>query len=867
MEALVATALADLSNPLAVKRGVFALKDQLLDPAFSKEFRRVGGLSVLSSLVSTTSGNTLAYTLEAMRFAYREADSASKQLPRSVVLALVSHMRSDAPTNVVKSAIETCILVNNHDRELVLSVAQELAEARRDAPLASIARLMSNADIDVQRKAFTMLNAILSGAAPRSREQLLRGLETASVHRILLPLRHSQDVLVRAQMCAFQVGRLDDVRRRKETRYDTGNEDHEKKLRQLWDLTFPDEPLPAREGKHWGRLGFQGQDPSTDFRGMGILGLEALLYMAESHTNTWRETVARNEARGEREFPLAVAGINSCKLIDDTFGLATTIQGGESTLLHPLLLDSARPFEELHYACFRILDRLWDDMNSDYMKFGPTLEATRLAFVVAVGHYTTFAEWHRDLDKGITTPTGTASTVASSKSGRKAGGKLPSFIKYQMSTASSDTQPIDDGALRQRQANNAEITRLHAEIASLQERLADAAMAPLATASSPRGASNASPQARPGSRGGSRGGSSVGGRVGLQSSLDRGSGAAVSPRTDTSGASRASTPRRALDGSLVFAIPEVARAAFVLDRDDDWTRTQVTPTSWGVFNVAIKRRDDTEADAAAAEAECLARCRSPDIVSLLAVAGDASDRWLVLELCPLGALRPAISRLSTAARLRAATSLALAVCYLHTRLSPALVHGDITSDHALLVSTDGAAKLCSLSGVGASDVLSTGGPIPADDAELEAYAGAVTTWNVDVRYAAPERFSAPSSGATTHSDIYSLACVLWELLTAGGVPWAGTAVHTVIARVRGGDRLPLPAPTDDAASAGSADAPAAAATLAPPSDASSPRRHHRPLAVLDNVVRDVFSAQEPSQRLTAQECVTQLASAPPTDTP
>lgn len=40
---------------------------------------------------------------------------------------------------------------------------------------------------------------------------------------------------------------------------------------QLWNLMMPDTPLEERITKQWGDLGFQGKDPQTDFRGMGML--------------------------------------------------------------------------------------------------------------------------------------------------------------------------------------------------------------------------------------------------------------------------------------------------------------------------------------------------------------------------------------------------------------------------------------------------------------------------------------------------------------------------------------------------------------------------------------------------------------------
>lgn len=42
---------------------------------------------------------------------------------------------------------------------------------------------------------------------------------------------------------------------------------------QLWNLLMPTKTLKARISKQWADIGFQGDDPKTDFRGMGILGL------------------------------------------------------------------------------------------------------------------------------------------------------------------------------------------------------------------------------------------------------------------------------------------------------------------------------------------------------------------------------------------------------------------------------------------------------------------------------------------------------------------------------------------------------------------------------------------------------------------
>lgn len=58
-----------------------------------------------------------------------------------------------------------------------------------------------------------------------------------------------------------------DVEVMRQIHYDGSDLDHEKKLLKLWHLLMPDEPLENRISKQWQDIGFQGDNPSTDFRG------------------------------------------------------------------------------------------------------------------------------------------------------------------------------------------------------------------------------------------------------------------------------------------------------------------------------------------------------------------------------------------------------------------------------------------------------------------------------------------------------------------------------------------------------------------------------------------------------------------------
>jgi len=78
------------------------------------------------------------------------------------------------------------------------------------------------------------------------------------------------------QTCSY--GRLlSAVEALRTTAYDCEDEGHEAMLMDLWRLLQPGIPLSQRRTKEWQNVGFQGEDPKTDFRGMGVLGLHNLL--------------------------------------------------------------------------------------------------------------------------------------------------------------------------------------------------------------------------------------------------------------------------------------------------------------------------------------------------------------------------------------------------------------------------------------------------------------------------------------------------------------------------------------------------------------------------------------------------------------
>lgn len=100
-----------------------------------------------------------------------------------------------------------------------------------------------------------------------------------------------------------------------QTPFDKKNEEHVQLLNRFWDNMKPNK---TRSGglvtAEWGEVGFQGTDPSSDFRGMGLLGLIQLTYFSTHRTNAAIE-VLRESNHQRRYFPFAATGINMTSFV------------------------------------------------------------------------------------------------------------------------------------------------------------------------------------------------------------------------------------------------------------------------------------------------------------------------------------------------------------------------------------------------------------------------------------------------------------------------------------------------------------------------------------------------------------------------
>nr|DAD47656.1 TPA_asm: hypothetical protein HUJ06_017593 [Nelumbo nucifera] len=132
-----------------------------------------------------------------------------------------------------------------------------------------------------------------------------RGLSCVCAQRRDSDTRPSFDLTPAQEEC------LQRLQSRIDVAYDSSNPEHQEALRSLWNASFPGEELCGLISEQWKEMGWQGKDPSTDFRGGGFISLENLLFFARNYPKSFQDLLRKQEGdRAMWEYPFAVAGVN-----------------------------------------------------------------------------------------------------------------------------------------------------------------------------------------------------------------------------------------------------------------------------------------------------------------------------------------------------------------------------------------------------------------------------------------------------------------------------------------------------------------------------------------------------------------------------
>ncbi|KAG0559513.1 hypothetical protein KC19_10G111000 [Ceratodon purpureus] len=175
------------------------------------------------------------------------------------------------------------------------------------------------------------------------------------------------------------VGRLEKLQQRLAIPFDGSLPEHQDALKALWQASFPERAMPGLVSPQWKDMGWQGNDPGTDFRGGGFISLENLLFFARRFPLVFQNLLHKEEGkRAEWEYPFAVAGINITFMLIQLLDLRAAKPSSPSVAsFFNMLASDEDSFDLLYCVAFKLLDAQWLAQGASYMEFNAVLQATR----------------------------------------------------------------------------------------------------------------------------------------------------------------------------------------------------------------------------------------------------------------------------------------------------------------------------------------------------------------------------------------------------------------------------------------------------------------------------------------------------------
>ncbi|KAI3714090.1 hypothetical protein L1987_72680 [Smallanthus sonchifolius] len=175
-----------------------------------------------------------------------------------------------------------------------------------------------------------------------------------------------------------QEARYQRLRERTNVPYDESRVEHQKALVELWNLAYPNVTLKGLVSDQWKEMGWQGVNPSTDFRGGGFLSLENLLFFAKTFPVAFRRLLLKQP--GERaiwEYPFAVAGINISFMLTEMLELYLVKPRCQHCINFVKILgEDEDAFDLLYCIAFLMMDAQWLAMRASYMEFNEVLQVS-----------------------------------------------------------------------------------------------------------------------------------------------------------------------------------------------------------------------------------------------------------------------------------------------------------------------------------------------------------------------------------------------------------------------------------------------------------------------------------------------------------
>ena len=413
------------------KMAVFKLQSSINDPAFADVFITSGGLVVLRRLIMSSSGNTLAYSLQSltrllevdMGWEVFEGPSSGELVERVVELIVTNPL-----VNILRGAMSILGALVGHTQSMRSTAtfgfrALKPAVAVYPQFFELVLQQLASADHALCANALMLINSLIRDALQNEENEkgeewarLVKRLQDLGLVKTVYNLMQSsalQDLAL--PMMDFQSLTKVMLRKWKNVKVNLERPEHRRTLKILHLASTPGQANPSVNGhteedvaeigrmasrrhnpEKWRRLGFETESPAQDFEGTGYLGMMDLFDYAKKNEEGFQKLLLEQLSKpAHARCPVARSSLAVTKILYDLFDIDKTdistakgYQGNEvidiDTMFKPLILHWSR----LHTTALRGFFRLWRATGAEHDDFDRVRDLARILIGKVIGQAT-----------------------------------------------------------------------------------------------------------------------------------------------------------------------------------------------------------------------------------------------------------------------------------------------------------------------------------------------------------------------------------------------------------------------------------------------------------------------------------------------
>ncbi|PYI07436.1 hypothetical protein BO78DRAFT_341572 [Aspergillus sclerotiicarbonarius CBS 121057] len=401
------------------KMAVFKLQGSIGDPSFADIFIAEGGLARLRYLTLHASGNTLAYSLTSFA-RLLEVDKGWDLVDQEVVERVVELIVTHPLVNILRGAMSILVSIvshpytGNHLSQDGNFGFRALKPAIAIYPqfLEMLVNRLSSADHALCANALQLINSLMRDSITNEIDtewpKFIQKLQDLGVIRAVYSLMQGTALQDHVHpLIEFQSLTKVLLRKWRETSLDLERPEHRRALKGIYLASSHERSQDkgaensddVRQSKRhnpekWRRLGFETENPSTQFDDTGFLGIMDLADYVRNHQDEFQKMLLEQSTKpAQQRCPIARASLSVTLILyqhfevdksemDDAKGyLLLESRSNLDRLFGPLLLHWTR----LHVAGVHSFFRLWKATGAEIEDYGKIVELVRILIESVVG--------------------------------------------------------------------------------------------------------------------------------------------------------------------------------------------------------------------------------------------------------------------------------------------------------------------------------------------------------------------------------------------------------------------------------------------------------------------------------------------------